>query len=232
MNNLSRLLQNIKDNPATYLDKPSLTCLHSFLNSYLSTFCDLGFIQECLAMEGFGDWMQERVETTVPRSWDAIFLFTHGSERNAFYSFFELFEEFLKHKESYQNQKDEAEENLKSNMKNWKSGTYNFYKLLKDIKKRPAMYLGTTSITRLDMALRGYKVARTEVGLAATEEEIQFEGFQKWVQEKYEIKSNQSWAKIILFFSMDEHEALERFFELFEEYQNRNKSSEVEKNSD
>ena len=89
------------------------------------------------------------------------------------------------------------------------------------------MYLGTSSITRLDMLLRGCSLARREVDVEPTKAEGEFEGFQAWIQEKYEIKSNQSWAKIILFYSMDETEALERFFELYEEYFNRNKSSEI-----
>ena len=32
------------------------------------------------------------------------------------------------------------------------------------------------------------------------------------------ITSSQSWDKIILFFSQDEHKALEQFFELFDEF--------------
>ncbi len=87
------------------------------------------------------------------------------------------------------------------------------------------MYLGNASITKLDMLLRGYSLARREVGLTPTDQEKEFEGFQSWVEEKYGIKSNQSWAKVILFYSMDEPEALERFFELFEEDLNRNTSS-------
>jgi hypothetical protein len=87
---------------------------------------------------------------------------------------------------------------------------YDLYEFLSWIKKRPGMYLRTASITRLDMVLRGYALARREVGLTPTKEEREFEGFQSWVQEQYGIKSNQLWAKIILFFSIDEREALKR----------------------
>jgi hypothetical protein len=80
------------------------------------------------------------------------------------------------------------------------------------------------------MLLRGYSFARREVGVPPTEPEREFSGFQSWIQEKYAINSGQSWSKIILFYSIDEHEALERFFELYEEYQNQNKSSQVQKN--
>lgn len=214
-----------------YLGKPSITCLDSFLNGYLSTLSDLGFTREGSATDGFQAWLQEREKTTVSRSWLAILLFINGSERSTFYRFFELFDEFLKQKESSKSEKDEAVENYKSRLNDLKPGIYNPYKLLGRIKKRPGMYLGTSSITRLDMVLRGYTLARREVGLEPTDEEIEFEGFQSWLTKKYEIKSNQSWSKIILFYSIDEQEALEKFFELFEEYQNQNKSLEVEEKS-
>ncbi|MEH2275431.1 MAG: hypothetical protein V7K40_11735 [Nostoc sp.] len=85
--------------------------------------------------------------------------------------------------------------------------------------------------TKLDMLLRGYSLARREVGVLPTEPEREFEGFQSWIEEKYGINSGQSWSKIILFYSVDEHEALQKFFQLFEEYLNKNKSSEVDENS-
>jgi len=77
------------------------------------------------------------------------------------------------------------------------------------------------------MVLRGTNLARREVGVPPTEPESEFEGFQSWIEKKYKINSGQSWAKIILFYSMDEHEALERFFGLFEEYLNWKESSEM-----
>ena len=229
MSNLSRLLQEIKDNPVMYIDKPSITCLHSFLNGYLSSLSHLGFTRQGYATEGFNEWMQERAKTKVSQSWAGIILFLCNSERNAFYSFFELFEKFLKQKDELKIPENEEKSSAtEDNLTFLQFDIYN--EILKGIKKRPGMFLGTSSITKLDMLLRGYTQARREAGLAPTDEEKEFEGFQKWVQEKYEIKSGQSWAKIILFYSIDDYEALQRFFELYEEYQNQNKSSEVQKN--
>ncbi|GAA6617115.1 hypothetical protein NUACC26_029240 [Scytonema sp. NUACC26] len=116
-------------------------------------------------------------------------------------------------------------DNIQYNVDDLQHRTDTFYELIGQIKEKPVMYLSTKSITRFDMFLRGYTLAIREVGLAPIEQEREFEEFQPWLQQRYGIKSNQSWAKIILFYSMDEHEALERFFELFEEYLNRNKSS-------
>jgi len=146
------------------------------------------------------------------------------------YRFFELFEEFIKLKDSSKSQ--EAKEQYSATEDNSKFYNFDIYdEILKGIKKRPGMFLGNRSITKLDMFLRGYSLGRKEVGVPPTEPEREFEGFQSWVEEKYGINSGQSWSKIILFYSVDEHEALQKFFELFEEYLNRNKSLEVDENS-
>jgi hypothetical protein len=229
MMNLSRLLQEIKDNPVMYLDKPSITCLHFFLNGYLDARMDLGLDREGSGMKGFKDWIQERAKTQVCQSWSGIILFGSGTERIAFYRFFEEFEHFLKQKNNSKILESEDVLRLRQDLRFRQFDIYN--EILKGIKKRPGMYLGRSSITRLDMLLRGYSLARREVGVPPTEPEREFEGFQSWIEEKYGIKSGQSWSKIILFYSVDEHEALQKFFELFEEYLNRNKSLEVDENS-
>lgn len=211
-----------------YLDKPSISCLHSFLNGYLSERIHLKLERETSGIEGFQEWIQERAKTQVSQSWAGILLFTCGSERSAFYSFFELFEKFSNQNNSSKEQESESKEKSRELKDNLSFRQFDIYsQLLGSIRKRPGMYLGTSSITRLDMILRGYSLARREVGIPPTEEESEFEDFQAWIQKRYGINSGQSWAKIILFFSMDEHEALERFFELFEEFLNRDKSSEL-----
>ncbi len=229
MSNLSRLLQEIKDNPVIYIDKPSIICLHSFLNGYLDAPIYLGLDREFSGLEGFQDWIQERAKTQVCQSWSGIIIFGSGSERSAFYRFFELFEEFRKLKEISKSQ--EGKEKYSATENNSRFFHFDIYdEILKGIKKRPGMFLGTSSITKLDMLLRGYSLGRKEVGVPPTEPEREFSDFQLWVQEKYGIKTGQSWSKIILFYSIDEHEALQRFFELYEEYLNQNKISEIDKN--
>ncbi|MEH2275432.1 MAG: hypothetical protein V7K40_11740 [Nostoc sp.] len=226
MRNLSRLLQEIKNNPVIYIDKPSITCLDFFIAGYLNQLSDLGLTPEGYPMEGFDKWMQERAKTNITQSWLEIILFLSSSEKDAFYMFFELFEKFIKQKNNSKRQESEDVLRLRQDLM---FPRFDIYKeILGAIKKRPGMYLGTSSITRLDMLLRGYSFVRREVGVPPTEPEREFEGFQSWVQEKYGINSGQSWSKIILFYSVDEDEALQKFFELFEEYLNRNKSSEVD----
>ena len=219
MNELSTLLQKIKENPVMYIDKPSITCLDFFVGGYLGQLSDLGLTPEGYPMEGFQEWIQERAKTNASQSWAAIILFGSGRERAAFNRFFEEFEQFLKQKDDSKSQKSEGISRLSEDMSFPKFDIYN--EILTNIKKRPGMYLGANSpITILDMLLRGYSLARREVGVPPTEPEREFEGFQSWVEEKYGINSGQSWSKIILFYSVDEPEALKKFFELFEEYLN------------
>ncbi|MEH2233182.1 MAG: hypothetical protein V7K71_26705 [Nostoc sp.] len=165
MMNLSTLLQKIKENPVMYIDKPSITYLHSFLIGYLSTRTEMGLDREGSGIEGFQEWIQEREKTNVSQSWAGILIFSCGSERNAFYSFFELFERFLNDDSS---KKDENGISLNYSENDFKIFIRPLYELLASIKKRPGMYLGNNSITKLDMLLRGYSLAQREVGLPLT----------------------------------------------------------------
>lgn len=100
-----------------------------------------------------------------------------------------------------------------------------FNDMLQSIKQRPGMYLGKCSITRLHSFLIGYMGARQDLGLPTTEQETEFDKFQEWVQERFDIKSSHSWNDIILFYSADERDALNKFFELFEEFNHGENSS-------
>jgi len=101
------------------------------------------------------------------------------------------------------------------------------YDIIRNIQKRPAMYLGQPSITHLQSFLAGYFVARHQLGEAETDQEKHFANFDTWIQEKFKIKSSQSWDKIILFFSQDERQALDLFFELFNEFARVDENVEI-----
>ena len=107
----------------------------------------------------------------------------------------------------------------------WRCKVTNFYSLLQKIKQRPPLYLGSYSITSLHSFLSGYILARLELDVPQTEEERQFDTFQSWIENKFNMKSTHSWAKIILFHSMDERDALDHFFKLFEEFARELKNS-------
>ena len=92
------------------------------------------------------------------------------------------------------------------------------YKLFEQIKKRPGMFLGHVSIRNFNMFIGGYSCARMSLKLAPTEQELEFAGFQDWIQEKYNVTACHSWAGIILLNSEDDKAAFWKFFDLLEEY--------------
>ncbi|MEH2421283.1 MAG: hypothetical protein V7K48_10255 [Nostoc sp.] len=53
----------------------------------------------------------------------------------------------------------------------------------------------------------------------------------KRYQQKFNLTSKQIWDQIILFFSQDEHTALDQFFKLFDEFTQTENSSEFQANA-
>lgn len=99
--------------------------------------------------------------------------------------------------------------------------------LLERIKKRPGMYLGKPSITRLNMLLTGYSLARLELGLEETKEEQEFSQFQEWIEQKYQSKSTEGWDTLILKHSDDEKGAFNQFFILYDEFKPHHKNTDL-----
>lgn len=93
-----------------------------------------------------------------------------------------------------------------------------YQELLQQIQKKTGLYIGNTSISNLYMFLTGYQFARRQLNLPLSNEEKEFQYFQPWLQEKFGVKTSQSWSQIILFYSVDERDAFERFFNLLQEF--------------
>lgn len=98
------------------------------------------------------------------------------------------------------------------------------YDLIENIRKRPSLYLGKPSLEHLQVFLDGYSFARRQLKIPPSQQEREFEEFQTWTEEKFNQQNTQSWTKIILFYSENEKMALERFFELFDEFVNQKKT--------
>lgn len=93
-----------------------------------------------------------------------------------------------------------------------------FYELLNRIQNKPAMYIGSPSISNLFMFLCGYQHSRDLLGTPVTEQEEEFAEFQPWLQKRFAVNTSASWAKIILFYSTDESHAFDSFFDLLEKF--------------
>jgi len=101
------------------------------------------------------------------------------------------------------------------------------FEMLNKIHKKPGMYIGRASATDLFMFIVGYRTAREELGFEPTEKEMEFYGdFQSWLQKRYEVSTSGSWARIIEFYTNNEERAFYRFYELLDEFLQRNSHSE------
>ena len=73
------------------------------------------------------------------------------------------------------------------------------FKLLDEIKKRPGLYLGSNSITKLHIFLGGYYFCKHSFGIEISSQDKIWFMFQRWIERKYSIRISQSWASIISF---------------------------------
>ena len=103
------------------------------------------------------------------------------------------------------------------------------FDLLEKIKTKPGLYVGTTSITNLRMFILGYCFARSEMCIINTEAESDFyKNFQPWLQNRLSIRTVNAWDKIILLTSIDERAAFDYFFQLLDEFLQRDKIQDIE----
>jgi hypothetical protein len=103
------------------------------------------------------------------------------------------------------------------------------FDLLEKIKTKPGLYLGTASITNLRMFILGYHFARREAGITNTEAESDFhKNFQPWLQNRLSIRTVSAWDKLILLTCVDEKAAFDYFFQLLDEFLQRDKSQDID----
>jgi hypothetical protein len=90
---------------------------------------------------------------------------------------------------------------------------FSFDELIAELKRRPGLYLGGTSIDRLSAFIFGWTYARN-----SPEDLSTLKGFQQWVADKYGVSNTHRWDSIIQFFCMNDSEVLDRFFDLYDEF--------------
>ncbi len=89
--------------------------------------------------------------------------------------------------------------------------------LLEEIKKRPSMYIGSKSLSNLRIYIDGFLYGICTTSGKENLTSFLF-GFQEWIANKFDVKTMQHWSSIIRFFSVDDIEAFDKFYELLNEY--------------
>ena len=94
MNELIELLYNVKEKPLLYLGAYSLERLHAFISGcicyqYQKEHIYIHFLP------GFQNFVQDKFGVKQSYSWTSIISNNSDSEKEAFYRFFDLLDEFL-----------------------------------------------------------------------------------------------------------------------------------------
>ncbi len=71
------------------------------------------------------------------------------------------------------------------------------FNLLEKIKRKPALYLGNTSITDLRMFILGYRFARSEMGISNSEAESDFYKNFQHILPNLGLSDRQSWGQLV-----------------------------------
>ena len=87
---------------------------------------------------------------------------------------------------------------------------------LQQMRPRITMYVGSNSLTKLAAFLRGFECAVAKFGSAADDPFLR--GFQDWIAKRFAVSISKAWEDIISFHSSGDSEAMEWFWELFDEY--------------
>ena len=100
-------------------------------------------------------------------------------------------------------------------------------KLINQIRHVPSL-LPNSSIYSLEAYIHAYYDITREIGESATEQKQELNMFHNWLRnEKYKnISSNLRWSSLILFNSDNEKDALDKFFELLDEFNDLKNSSD------
>lgn len=93
--------------------------------------------------------------------------------------------------------------------------------LIRMIRRQPLMYLTNYSIKEFCAFLAGFnccKIIISESPEYKSNNDLTLSYFRDWVAEKYDVEGRHSWMSILLFFHINESHALDKFFELWDEF--------------
>lgn len=100
----------------------------------------------------------------------------------------------------------------------------NIYDVIELVRKRPSMYLGVDSISRLRSFLNGYCFAvyfNNDIEYDDKLIPLPFGFFNDFIAEKFNVTESIGWSEILLRqVNQNEEDGLKLFFELFDKYKN------------
>ncbi|MCD1258180.1 hypothetical protein B5M42_004915 [Paenibacillus athensensis] len=94
------------------------------------------------------------------------------------------------------------------------------YNKLQQIKQKPALYLGKKSLPLLQAYLNGYVAYHNDTN---NEEDYFFlPELRDYIIQHYNIDTSHGWPELITFFSSNDNEAFDKFYELLDDFFSKN----------
>jgi hypothetical protein len=90
------------------------------------------------------------------------------------------------------------------------------------IREKYIFYTLRHSIFYFMSFYQGYTFAKRELGIPETKQEQDFHEFKDWLEKRLDVKTSKTWADLIFFVSFGEKRSMQFFFELLDEFRNRN----------
>jgi hypothetical protein len=215
-NTLSDVLERARRDPYTLLGQASLGCLHVFIGGYECGCAHSGCRSGIDPRLGrFSEWVAEKLgRGNLSVSGWCMISVECADEARALQRYFELWDEYTTVVEPVAVPDPPPPP---APLRTW-----NLRELLADVRRRPAMYLGHSSVTLLQAFIRGYATALEYAG-RSTDELSDLEGFSHWLSARRGLRKPYRWDRVLLLFH-SEAGALEEFFKALDEYEGGNHS--------
>ena len=187
------LMNAIREEPLKYLPEVSLMALWMFHQGYAFRYYMEGHsLEDDIDHQEFDSWIRARFG--VGRSYFNIIAVVRSfaaSDAEAFHDYFALRDEFLETTDAHEKpaKKTLAEERV------------NQVDLLKKIRERPPLYLGTTSFRNCYFFLMGEERAYADLGLPFGDDRKIFSEFKNWVEtHKNKAGRQRPWYVIVSYY--------------------------------
>ena len=218
------LLKDIRENPHRYLVRPALKYLMCFLDGYFNcSYLDAYFKEKphgmCYPGIAFV-WFLEKKYIPVCRiscNYYKMIDFYSTSEEEAFYEFFELFDEYLLYGEDVDWKTPSSQDNPQDDPQSQEIRNLDIdgmlYKTLQNV--RHGVWLPAKSQRYLKHFVDGYMYCADALGLPI----LSYPKFETYVREKLDKTSPKSIYDIIeLYHGFTEEQAFDSYFKLLSEF--------------
>jgi hypothetical protein len=190
---MNSLLQSIRDSPLSFLPRESLPALRAFKDGYSWRHSLEGMIFDWgLNGREFHRWLCGRFRQSYAESIaDITIVSSHSTnEVDAFQRYFSLLNEYI-------DEGQPVEKPIK-----WDGEPADFAGVIKAIRDKPALYIGSASFLCCSAYLMGDERAFLDLQLSGEKSREVFREFQTWVEtEKSHSETYRPWFKVIEFWS-------------------------------